>query len=54
MVVSDGAVAEFDSPHALLQDESTIFYSMCERSGDLESISAIAKAAEEKRLQQLS
>lgn len=40
-----GSVAELDTPSALLSDKSSIFHGMCERSGDLEAITAIALAA---------
>jgi len=40
-----GEVAEYDAPHTLLQNKASIFYSMCDRSGDLEAIAEIATMA---------
>ncbi|KAJ2614564.1 hypothetical protein EV177_002006 [Coemansia sp. RSA 1804] len=34
LVLDDGRVAEFDTPHNLLQNEGGIFRSMCEESGE--------------------
>ncbi|KAJ2655216.1 hypothetical protein IWW48_005649 [Coemansia sp. RSA 1200] len=34
LVLDDGRAAEFDTPHNLLQDESGMFRSMCEESGE--------------------
>lgn len=44
IVMDRGSVAEFDTPYNLLNKKDSIFYSMCERSGDLEVIYKIAKA----------
>ena len=45
LVMDEGRVTEFASPLQLLADPESIFYRMCERSGDLASIIDIAKAA---------
>ena len=33
IVMSDGNIAEFDSPKKLLEDESSMFYSMAKDAG---------------------
>jgi ABC-type multidrug transport system fused ATPase/permease subunit len=43
LVMDAGRVAEFDTPLNLLQQKGSIFFSMCERSGDLEMIKTIAE-----------
>ena len=42
IVVDHGEVVEYDSPWALLQNQESLFYGMCKRSGDLEVIHAAA------------
>ena len=43
IVMDAGRVAEYDTPLNLLNNNKSIFYSMCERSGDLNNILSIAK-----------
>eukprot|EP01035_Chromulina_nebulosa_P017873 gene17873-23489_t len=45
LVMDKGSVAEYDSPLKLMQDEKSIFYSMCMNSGDFDNLYSIAKAA---------
>ncbi len=47
--MSNGKVAEYDTPINLLRNQNTLFYSMCERSGDLPVI--LAMAQEKERIQ---
>ncbi|KAJ1771436.1 hypothetical protein LPJ74_002369 [Coemansia sp. RSA 1843] len=42
LVLDKGKVAEFDTPHNLLQNENGIFRSMCEKSGEYEHLSIAA------------
>ncbi|KAJ2391932.1 hypothetical protein GGI23_005324 [Coemansia sp. RSA 2559] len=42
LVLDKGKVAEFDTPHNLLQNESGIFRSMCEKAGEYEHLVAAA------------
>jgi hypothetical protein len=44
--MDNGRVAEYDSPSRLLSDRNSIFYGMCERSGDRDIITSIANAKE--------
>lgn len=51
LVLDHGAVVEYDHPHELLQKKTGTFRSMCEMSGDLDSLQKAAKKAwEDKRL----
>ncbi|KAI3321698.1 P-loop containing nucleoside triphosphate hydrolase protein [Xylariaceae sp. AK1471] len=51
LVLDHGAVVEYDHPHELLKKETGTFRSMCEMSGDLDSLKKAAKKAwEDKRL----
>ena len=43
IVMDAGRVAEYDTPLNLLNNNKSIFYIMCERSGDLNNILSIAK-----------
>ena len=45
LVMKSGEVAEFDAPYSLLQNQQSIFYSMCERSGDFAVIYETAQSA---------
>jgi len=42
MVLERGHIAEYDAPAVLLEDTTTIFYSLCERSGDLDQLKVTA------------
>ncbi|KAI1125126.1 multidrug resistance-associated protein [Nemania abortiva] len=51
LVLDHGAVVEYDHPHELLKKKTGTFRSMCEMSGDLDSLQKAAKKAwEDKRL----
>lgn len=45
LVLEKGEVKEFDHPWILLQDESSVFYGMCDMTGDLAALSETAKRA---------
>ncbi|KAI2643619.1 multidrug resistance-associated protein [Xylaria nigripes] len=45
LVLDHGAVVEFDHPHELLKKKTGTFRSMCEMSGDLDSLTKAAKKA---------
>lgn len=49
LVLDKGEVIEYDSPWSLLSNEKSIFYGMCEMSGDLGSLIDAAKLAEDKK-----
>ena len=49
--MKSGEVAEFDAPYSLLQNQQSIFHSMCERSGDFAVIFDTAKGAYQERRQ---
>ncbi|KAJ2690563.1 hypothetical protein IWW39_000657 [Coemansia spiralis] len=48
LVLDNGQIVEFDSPSSLLQKESGIFKSMCEKSGEYDHLLAAATAAQSK------
>ncbi|KAI1145683.1 multidrug resistance-associated protein [Nemania diffusa] len=51
LVLDHGAVVEYDHPHELLEKKTGTFRSMCEMSGDLDSLKKAAKKAwDDKRL----
>ncbi|WFD21922.1 hypothetical protein MEQU1_000581 [Malassezia equina] len=43
LVLGQGKVIEFDSPHSLLSNTASMFYSLCERTGELDQLQAMAK-----------
>jgi ABC-type multidrug transport system fused ATPase/permease subunit len=43
LVLDQGEIAEFDSPLSLLNQPESIFYKMCENSGEFESLLTLAK-----------
>lgn len=45
LVMDAGKAVEYDHPHKLLSDQSTIFYSMCANSGELDALLSIAETA---------
>lgn len=47
LVLEKGEVAQFNHPYDLLQDKEGIFYSMCEKSGELETLVKLATQAKE-------
>ncbi|KAJ2692122.1 hypothetical protein GGH99_001935, partial [Coemansia sp. RSA 1285] len=42
LVLENGKVAEFDTPHNLLQNKSGIFWSMCKESGEYKHLAGLA------------
>lgn len=42
LVLDSGKVAEFDTPSNLLANSESVFYSMCEKSGDFETLKKVA------------
>lgn len=45
LVMDQGRIIEYDTPLRLLGRPDGLFYSMCERTGDLERLLAMAKEA---------
>ncbi|KAF3992366.1 hypothetical protein FT663_02293 [Candidozyma haemuli var. vulneris] len=43
LVMDAGKVVEYDDPYALIANKETLFYSMCENSGELEVLAKLAK-----------
>ncbi|SCU77356.1 LAME_0A00826g1_1 [Lachancea meyersii CBS 8951] len=50
LVMDAGEVKEYDHPYSLLLNKNSIFYSMCEDSGELESLLQLAKESFVKKL----
>ncbi|ODQ52501.1 hypothetical protein SAICODRAFT_93382 [Saitoella complicata NRRL Y-17804] len=48
MVLDHGELKEYDHPHVLIQDEGSIFRSMCEQSGEFEALREMAEEAYRK------
>ena len=42
LVLGKGRVLEYDSPHALLSSKDSVFYELCEQSGELELLKSMA------------
>ncbi|KAK9468102.1 P-loop containing nucleoside triphosphate hydrolase protein [Lipomyces arxii] len=49
LVLDSGEVKEYNKPHILLQDPKSMFRSMCESSGELETLKELALAAYEQQ-----
>ncbi|ODV96391.1 hypothetical protein PACTADRAFT_49751 [Pachysolen tannophilus NRRL Y-2460] len=49
LVLDEGELKEFDDPYILLLDENSLFRSLCENSGELESLFVTAKECFENR-----
>ncbi|KAJ8606600.1 hypothetical protein MRB53_040829 [Persea americana] len=45
LVLDAGKVIEYDSPYALMSNDETVFSDMCRKSGEFETLLAMAKAA---------
>ncbi|RKP29013.1 P-loop containing nucleoside triphosphate hydrolase protein [Metschnikowia bicuspidata] len=45
LVMDAGRVVEYDDPYVLIANPESLFYSMCENSGELETLKKLAKAA---------
>lgn len=43
LVMDAGTVVEYDDPYKLIADKNSLFYSMCENSGELDSLTKLAK-----------
>ncbi|KAL6939809.1 hypothetical protein ACO0RG_003655 [Hanseniaspora osmophila] len=50
LVMDAGEVKEYDHPYSLLLNKESIFYSMCEDSGELETLIQLAKESFVKKL----
>ncbi|GMM56145.1 bile acid-transporting ATPase [Maudiozyma humilis] len=50
LVMDAGEVKEYDHPYSLLLNKNSIFYSMCEKSGELETLISTAKESFVKKL----
>ncbi|CAM9802712.1 unnamed protein product [Heterosigma akashiwo] len=50
MVLERGQLAEYDSPAVLLRQKGSLFFKLCERSGDLDQLRATAEDAEASAL----
>lgn len=48
LVMDQGQAVEYDAPHVLLSNKDTIFYSMCAKSGELNTLLEIAEKAYKK------
>ena len=49
VVLGKGKVVECGSPLSLMEDESSVFHSMCQQSGEMGELVRIAKEAEAQR-----
>ncbi|KAL6450715.1 YBT1 ATP-dependent bile acid permease [Candida maltosa Xu316] len=45
LVMDAGKVVEYDNPYVLIANKDSLFYSMCENSGELDSLIKLAKEA---------
>lgn len=45
LVMDAGRVVEYDDPYTLIANKDTLFYSMCENSGELDTLTKLAKAS---------
>lgn len=43
LVMDAGRVVEYDNPYVLIANKNSLFYSMCENSGELDSLTKLAK-----------
>nr|UJH94514.1 Ybt1 [Starmerella bombicola] len=50
LVLEAGEVAQFDHPYNLLQDKEGIFYKMCEKSGELDSLIRLARQSKDVKV----
>ncbi|KAF9196565.1 hypothetical protein BGZ49_002755 [Haplosporangium sp. Z 27] len=48
LVMNAGTIAEYDRPYVLMQNEDSLFRSMCERSSEFDALLAIAEEKERK------
>ncbi|ODV59385.1 bile acid-transporting ATPase YBT1 [Ascoidea rubescens DSM 1968] len=48
LVMDAGKVVEYDEPFKLISDKNTIFYQMCEKSGELDVLIKLAKESSSK------
>ncbi|WFD25646.1 hypothetical protein MNAN1_000609 [Malassezia nana] len=47
LVLGQGKVIEFDSPYSLISNTNSSFYQLCAKSGEMETLKAIARRAHE-------
>lgn len=47
LVLDQGEIVEFDSPLTLIDNPESVFYKMCRKSGEFESLLALAKSKHE-------
>ena len=52
LVMDAGKVVEYDNPYVLISNQDSLFYSMCENSGELNSLIALAKESYVKKKNQ--
>ncbi|WPK23590.1 hypothetical protein PUMCH_000831 [Australozyma saopauloensis] len=45
LVMDAGRVVEYDDPYVLIADKDSLFHSMCENSGELDTLTKLAKAS---------
>lgn len=45
LVMDAGKVVEYDDPYVLIANKDSLFYSMCENSGELDALTKLAKVA---------
>jgi ABC-type multidrug transport system fused ATPase/permease subunit len=50
LVMSNGSVAEFDTPLALIEREDSVFHGMCQSSGAFDQLKALAEEAFNKKV----
>ncbi|CAN3376822.1 hypothetical protein DIURU_001603 [Diutina rugosa] len=54
LVMDQGKVVEYENPYVLITNHNSLFYSMCENSGELDSLVKLAKEAYTKKLNRTS
>lgn len=52
LVMDAGKVVEYDNPYVLISNSDSLFYSMCENSGELNSLISLAKESYVKKKNQ--
>ncbi|KAG5421468.1 YBT1 [Candida metapsilosis] len=52
LVMDAGQVVEYDNPYVLISNQDSLFYSMCENSGELPSLISLAKESYVKKKNQ--
>lgn len=54
LVMDQGKVVEYENPYVLITNHNSLFYLMCENSGELDSLVKLAKEAYTKKLNRTS